>query len=144
MITPTQGDPLSTTQQTLAFGHNALGRAEVTPFEARLYDLYPPAFATYRKLCRDGRLKPGMIWLWRESQPLLLFMVVRESPVGITRLRYVEGALLTLAREYPLYGIESLALVPLAPAIDWSGLEPVVSYWLQGLPLSVHLYHEGV
>ncbi|MBN8621078.1 MAG: hypothetical protein J0L63_19350 [Anaerolineae bacterium] len=133
------GDPLATSAQTLAFGFNARGQIEMNPLATRLYDQFPAAFATFRKQCRSGRIKPGMLWIWSESQPRLLFMVVRESAVGMTRLRFVENALMTLARDYLLYGVESLALVPMGDEGEWTALRPVVDYWMgmSSLPVQV-------
>ena len=142
-ITYTHDDPFTTTAQTLAFGFNARGRVEVAAFETSLYDLYPTAFATYRKTCSGGRLKPGMLWQWSESTPALLFMVVRETQVGITRLRFVEQAVMTLARDYPLYGVTSLALVALGTNDEWPVLRPVVDYWLSMSGLPVTVYENG-
>ena len=129
-----------TTAKTLAFGFNAQGRVEVSPLETRLYDAYPAAFAGFRKQCHGGRIKPGMLWLWPEVQQSLLFMVVRESSVGMTRVRYVENALMTMARDYPLYGLTSVALAPLGSGEEWELLRPVVRYWLEPSPLDVTIY----
>jgi len=120
-------------------GFNPRGKIEMNPLATRLYDQFPAAFATFRKQCRSGRIKPGMLWIWSESQPRLLFMVVRESAVGMTRLRFVENALMTLARDYLLYGVESLALVPMGDEGEWTALRPVVDYWMgmSSLPVQV-------
>src|SRR5215468_4695299 len=134
------GDPLTTQAQTLAFGFNAKGRVEISGFETRLYDAYPSAFASFRKQCNSGRIKPGMLWMWREVQQNLLFLVVRESSVGMTRIRYVENALMTIARDYPLYGLTSLAIAPLGSKDEWVLLRPVVDYWLKTCPLPVMVY----
>lgn len=139
-ITIVTGDPLTTHAQTLAFGFNAKGRVEVGGLETRLYDLYPAAFASFRKQCKSDRIKPGMLWLWREAQINLLFLVVRESSVGMTRMRFVETALMTIARDYPLYGLTSLAIAPLGTQEEWSLLRPVVDYWMKGCPLPVDVY----
>jgi hypothetical protein len=134
------GDPLTTQAQTLAFGFNAKGRVEVGGLETRLYDAYPSAFASFRKQCNSGRIKPGMLWMWREVQQSLLFLVVRESSVGMTRIRYVENVLMTIARDYPLYGLTSLAIAPLGSKDEWVLLRPVVDYWLKTCPLPVDVY----
>ncbi len=134
------GDPLTTDAQTLAFGFNAKGRVEVATFETRLYDAYPTAFASFRKQCNSDRIKPGMLWLWREAQINLLFLVVRESSVGMTRMRFVENAMMTIARDYPLYGLTSLAIAPLGSREEWGLLRPVVEYWLKMCPLPVSVY----
>jgi len=137
------GDPLTTQAQTLAFGFNAKGRVEVGGLETRLYDAYPAAFATFRKQCKSGRIKPGSLWMWRETQFNLLFLVVRESSVGMTRIRYVENALMTIARDYPLYGLTSIAIAPLGNKEERPLLRPLVDYWLKTCPLPVMVYEEA-
>lgn len=138
-----QGDPLTTDADTLGFGFNAQGRVELGAFETRLYDTYPAAFARFRKQCASQRIKPGMVWMWREARMNLLFMVVRESPVGMTRIRYVENTLLTITRDYRLYGLTSLALAPLSSREEWELLRPVVNEWLGLYPLPVSVYEPG-
>lgn len=129
------GNPLDTPLHTLAFGYNAQGRMESTPLATQLHDRYPTAFASFAKHCRAGKIRPGMCWLWSESQPRLLFMVVRETPVGATRLRYVDAALLLIARDHALYGLESLAIAPLGTLTEWPDIAPLLSTWLQPGPL---------
>lgn len=135
-----EGDPLLTRQHTLAFAHNAGGRAETGPLETRLHYSFPAAFAAYRKRCRAGRVSAGALWLWRESQPALCFVVARETPAGVVRARYVEAALLTLARDYRLEGIRSLALAPLAPLAEWDALLPLFARWLAASALPCVIY----
>jgi hypothetical protein len=139
----TTGDPLQTSLQTLALGHNAKGRTETNPLEMRLQAEYPAAFASYARLCRQGRIKAGGLWLWSESLPRLLFMTIRESAVGTTRLRYVEAAVMTIARDFHLYGLQSVALAPLAGKEEWLTLKPVVDYWLRPCPLEIVVYESG-
>lgn len=134
------GDPLATTAQTLAFGWNARGRIEVGPLETRLHTAYPTAFASFGKTARAGRLKPGSVWVWSESRPRLAFLVIRETNVGATRGRFLEAAFLTLARDHSLYGIDSLALAPLASKLEWPALVPVLTYWFAHTPLPVTIY----
>ncbi len=135
-----EGDPLLTRQHTLAFAHNAAGRAETDPLGLRLHYAFPAAFAAYRKRCRAGRVRPGTLWLWREARPRLCFLVVRETPAGALRVRYVESALLTLARDYRLEGIRSLALAPLAPPAEWGALLPLLTRWLAASALPCVIY----
>jgi hypothetical protein len=138
------GDPLLTKAQTLAVGHNAKGRTQLGALETRLLDLHPAAFATYGKLCRGGKIKPGMFWMWRESQPNLMLMAVRESAVGATRLRFVESIMMTIARDYGLHGLTSIAIAPLSGAEEWDSLKPAVDYWLRLCPLEVTVYERYI
>lgn len=134
------GDPLLTRMQTLAFGHNARAKIEVGPLETCLLDSYPAAFASYRKQCHSGRIQAGDFWIWRESQPHLAYFVIRESAQGAARLRYVESIVMTIARDYRLHGLESLAIAPLGSHDEWPLLKPVLGYWLSACPLPVVVY----
>ncbi len=136
------GDPLLTHCQILAFGHNAKGRTELGHLETVLHNLYPAAFATYGKQCRNDRIKTGTMWVWREGQPALGFMTVRESAVGATRLRYVESVLLTLVRDYRLQNIHSIAIAPLGSSEEWPALKPVLTYWLNQCPFPCVVYEQ--
>ena len=143
-ITYVSGDPLLTRSPMLAFGHNAKGRSELGALETSLLNRYPAAFATYGKNCRSGRIKPGTFWAWRESKPSLMFMVIRETSVGATRVRFVESAMMTLARDYRLYDLTSVAIAPLTNTLEWKALKPVVDYWLRASPLPVAIYEAYV
>lgn len=143
-VTYVQGDPLLTPIPALAFDFNARGRAEVTPLHTALLDRYPAAFASFGKAARAGRLKAGQVWLWRESLPHLCFLIVRESPVGSTRVRYVDSAALTLARDYRLYGLSSLAVAPLGTAAEWPALRDVLARRLGPSSLPVTIYERDL
>jgi hypothetical protein len=143
-ITYVSGDPLLTQSQILAFGHNAKGRTEVGIFETLLLNRYPAAFATFGKNCRSGKIKAGSLWIWRETQPALGFMVVRESAVGATRLRYVEAIALGLARDFRLEGIHSIAIAPLGDSLEWPTFKPVLDYWLGQCTLPCVVYERYV
>jgi len=141
-ITYVSGDPLLTYAQILAFGHNAKGRTESGIFETHLLYQYPAAFATFGKSCRSEKIKTGSLWMWRESQPGLGFMVVRESSVGATRLRYVEAIVLGLARDFQREGIRSIAIAPLGDSLEWPTFKPVLDYWLGHSALSCVVYEK--
>jgi hypothetical protein len=139
-LTTVTGDPTKTRAQTLLFGHNARGKTELGTLETALLQRSPAAFAAYGKQCRAGRIKPGEVWVWRDSRPALGFMVVRESQVGATRLRYVQAALLRLARDYRLDGIKSAALAPLGSAAEWAEIRLLIDSILGRSRLPVVVY----
>ena len=141
-ITLVSGDPLLTRAQALAFGHNARGRIEVGTMETQLYTRYPTAFAAYRRKCQSNRIKAGAYWAWMQGTPQLYFIVARETPVGATRTRYVQNAMMTLARDYRLLGLTSLAIAPLGDAIEWREIIPIVTHWLNMISLPVIVYEQ--
>jgi len=134
------GDPLLTRAQCLMIGHNAKGRTELGTLETQLLNRYPAAFASYTRLCKQQRLQSGGLWTWRDSQPTLLFAIVRASSVGATRIRYVQSIVMRLARDYRMEGIKSLAIAPLGNPTEWPEVKSVVTYWLRESKLPVVIY----
>jgi hypothetical protein len=140
MFRVVSGSPWETTAQVLAFGYNARGRTEVAPLQTTLQYRHPAAFAAFGKQARAGRIPPGSLWVWREAQPYLGFLVVRETAVGATRLRYVQAAALTLARDYALEGFTSLAIASLCPPGELPPIREALAYWLDPGRLDVTLF----
>lgn len=138
------GDPLLTRAQVLAFGHNVRGRLETSAVHTRLADRYPAAFSTYQRRAAQGKFKTGTVWMWRDSKPMLGFLIVRETPFGATRLRFVESVVLGLARDYPLEGIRSLALIAPGQAYEWSTMKQVFEHWLGKSALPVIVYEQVI
>ncbi|MDX2161094.1 MAG: hypothetical protein SF162_07195 [bacterium] len=138
------GDPLLTRAHVLGFAHNRRGRQEVTALHTRLAAFSPPAFATFARRARQGQFKPGDLWLWRDSRPALGFMVVRETPFGATRARYVEAVALRLARDHRLEGIASIALIAPGDSFEWRVVQPVLERWLGKASLPVIVYTQVI
>lgn len=135
-----RGDPLLTTAQTLAFGHNARGRTEQSAIVTTLMQRYPAAFSQQRKQARSGKLRPGDIYIYRDSTPALAFLIVRLSAAGATRYRHVQAAALVLARDYRYHMLESVAIAPLGTHEEWPMLISVLRELLEPSPLHVTIY----
>lgn len=134
------GDPTLSQADMLAFGHNARGRTELGALETHLMQQYAPAFSAYTRRARQGKQKPGTWWLWTETRPKLAFLTIRDSSVGATRLRYVQSVLMTLARDYPMYQVQSLAIAPLGNSYERDEINKLAAQWLAGLTLPITLY----
>jgi len=134
------GDPLQTTCQTLAIGHNRTGRTEMDDFSRDLMRKFPAAYASYEQRCRKNRQASGELYLWTQSKPRLLFLTVRDSSVGATRLRHVQQCLITVARDYRQYQIESLAIAPLSIPQEWEEIRALIERWLSKMPVQVEIY----
>jgi hypothetical protein len=139
-LTFVTGDPLLTKAAVLAIGHNAKGRTEMDDFAMTLMREYPAAFSTYTRLARTGRQKGGDLYIWSEAKPRLLFLTVRDSSVGATRLRYVQKALISIARDYTLYNMPSLAIARLGNHYERSEIEALYNIWLKQTTLPVIVY----
>lgn len=135
-----QGDPMLTRATHLAFGHNVRGRVEMGDLESALMRKYPVAFSAYTRKARRGQRKAGEFFIWSQTTPRLIFLTVRDSAMGVTRLRHVQSVLTTLARDYLLYDIQSLAIAPLGNALERPEFNTLYEYWLQSVSLPVAIY----
>jgi hypothetical protein len=108
----------------------------VTSLETALRDQYPVFFSEYR------RSKPalGTYFLFKEAQPWLLGLVIKESPTSLPKPRHLEQAMIHLMQAWPQLGIQALALGPLCPMPDWASLKPLVIHYLDLLPIPTTLY----
>jgi hypothetical protein len=141
-ITYVQGDPLLTRASTLAFGMNARGRIETDTFSTRIMQVYPAAFSSFTRRARRDQFKAGQLYFWSEAMPRLLFLIVRDSSVGATRLRYVQSVLMTIARDYPLFNLHSLAIAPLGTSYEQGEILKLIDMWLRGSRLPVTVYEK--
>jgi hypothetical protein len=134
------GDPLLTQCQMLAIAHNAKGRTEMDALSMRLMREFPPAFSTYVQGCRRGKQNGGDLFFWTQSKPKLLFLTVRDSSVGATRLRHVQKCLMTIARDYKRYNMQSLALVPIGNIYERPEIKPLYETCFNKIALPVVIY----
>lgn len=141
-VTFVSGDPFLTVAGALAFGHNAKGRTEMDSLANRLLQTYPAAVSAYTRAARRGRCKGGTIYHWAQSVPRLLFLTIRDSSVGATRLRHVQSVLLLLARDYALYNLTSVAIAPLGTAYERAEILLLCENWLQQSRLQTIVYTE--
>lgn len=137
------GDPLQTDCQTLAIGHNRIGRTENDPISTALRQKFPVAYASYERRCKQNKQASGDIYLWTQSKPQILFLTVRDSSVGASRLRHVQSCLMTIIRDYRLYNIESLAIAPIVSKHEWADIKALFTTWFTKRDLSVIVYEEA-
>lgn len=134
------GDPFLTTCDVLAFGYNARGQSESRDEQIELYRRYPAMFSVFKRQARKGTIKAGTTWDWNETTPRFALWIVRESPFGATRIRYVQSLIMNLARDYQLYNIESLALIRPGTDYEYEEFKPILEQWLDPLPIPIVIY----
>jgi len=134
------GDPMLTQASHLAIGHNAKGRREMGELETLMMRKYPAAFSSYTRRARRGRQNAGEIFLWSQAQPILIFLTIRESSMSATRLRHVQSVIVTLARDYALYSIGTLAIAPLGGSYEQAEFKQLYDFWFDNVALPVIIY----
>jgi hypothetical protein len=141
-ITIAQGDIFLAPTQAVALGLNAAGRLDISPLFTAVQDRYPVFASDYRKRSRAGLLTTGSVWVWREGQPWIVGLVVRETLQGAVRPRYVEAAMLYLHKNWQREELASLAVMRLAEHRDWPPLRQIVEQYLGPIPLPTTIYEE--
>src|SRR5690606_37492258 len=101
---------------------------------------YPVFFSEYRRQTRSGNLPVGSLWFFRDSRPILLAAILRESPSGPTRLRHLENALVTLRQEWQRESLDSLAIAPLGDELEWPALRALLEDYLSAFPIPIEIY----
>ena len=112
--------------KVLAIGLAANGRLIPDPTHTTLMDRYPAFMSDYRKRAKAGLLVPGTYWVWRDSRPILVGLITRETPQGPARSRYIETALTQLNNNAQHEGLHEFDLLPLAASADWPALQQIV------------------
>lgn len=135
------GDPLLTDCQVLAFGYNARGQSESRDEQIHLSQSFPAMFATFKRQARKGKFKAGDVWRWNETTPYFNIWIIRESPFGATRIRYVQSIVMSFVRDYQLYDIRSLALIRPGNIYEYEEFEPILQQWLAPLPIPIVVYN---
>jgi len=134
------GDPLLTRCQVLAFGYNTRGQSESRDEQIRLYQTFPAMFSVFKRQARKGKVKSGDIWRWNETTPNFHLWLIRESPFGATRIRYVQSIVINFVRDYQRYDIHSLALIRPGNIIEYEEFKPILYQWLDPLPIPIVIY----
>jgi O-acetyl-ADP-ribose deacetylase (regulator of RNase III) len=137
-----RGDIFLTRAQAIAIGIDAAGRLGTSALYTALHDRCPVFISECRKHGRAGTLTPGTVWIWHEGVPWVAGLVVRETPQGATRLRYVEAAMLNLYRNREQEGLLSLAVMRLGDESEWPSVRRIVEAYLGQLELPALIYEE--
>ncbi len=135
-----QGDIFLTRAGAIAIGIDAAGRLGTAAIYTAIRDRYPVFVSECHRRGRMDILQPGSLWVWRESTPWIIGLVVRETPQGATRIRYVEAALLKLMQQWEQEQLSSVALLSLGTDEEWPQLREIVVHYLDLMRQSITVY----
>jgi len=137
------GDLLQSRRQTLTCTTNcegAMGAGLALAFKQQ----HPASFEAYRALHRQGALQIDRLHV----APLgngqqVLYFPTKDRWRDPSQLEWLENNLATLARDYRLLGIESLAIPPLGAGLgglEYQAVHRLVYRHLKDHPLLVEFY----
>jgi len=138
------GNIFETSFQTIVNTVNCVGvMGKGIAFEFK--NRFPEMYENYVKLCKQGSVKPGLLDLWRNSQPWILNFPTKFDWKYPSKIEYIELGLKKFAEIYSKQGITSIAFPDLGTSsggLKWEDVKILMYRYLEPLPnLDVEIYH---
>ena len=107
-------------------------------------ELYPEMYQRYRRLCQEGKLDVGMLYIYRTPNKIIVNLPTKKHWRQRSRMAYIESGLRKFVVQYTDYGISSVSFPQLGCGhgeLDWeTQVQPVMERYLQDLPIPVHVH----
>ena len=143
MVNLVTGNLFDSEAQTLVNAVNCvgvMGKGIALVFKRR----FPAMFADYAARCKDGRMRLGEPYLYRDSAvPYILNFPTKDHWRSAAKLDDIVAGLAYLEAHYRAWGITSLAVPALgcgAGQLAWNVVGPVLQEALGRLDIPVELY----
>lgn len=143
MITYVNGNLFESPAQVLVNTVNTfgvMGRGIAKEFK----QIYPDMFTQYQRLCENGQLQVGMLWLYKTANKWILNFPTKKHWRYPSKVEYIEAGLQKFVETYSHYGIHSIAFPALGCGngeLDFdSVVRPLMESYLGGLPIDVFIY----
>jgi O-acetyl-ADP-ribose deacetylase (regulator of RNase III) len=116
-----------------------MGKGLAAEFKAR----YPDMYKRYRALCRQGKLKIGMLWLWKGHTQWVLNFPTKVHWRNPSKLEYLESGLQKFVAEYDSRGIREISFPRLGcgnGGLQWELVKPLMEKYLRDLPIPIYIH----
>lgn len=103
----------------------------------------PDMFKVYKRLCEQGLLDVGKLWLWKGSRPWVLNFPTKKHWRQPSRLEYVQAGLEKFRLGYEAQGIREISFPRLGcgnGGLDWDIVRPLMERCLGDLPISIYIH----
>jgi O-acetyl-ADP-ribose deacetylase (regulator of RNase III) len=121
-----------------------MGKGIALEFKKR----YPKMFDDYQSRCKAANVKPGVPYLWENSETQVLNFPTKRHWREGSRMEDIEAGLQYLAAHYTDLGICSIAMPPLGcgnGGLDWMLVKPLMEQYLANIPdLEVFVYEPAI
>ena len=118
----------------------AMGKGMAAVFK----QLYPEMYQQYRRLCMEGKLDIGMLYIYRTPNKIIVNFPTKKHWRQRSRIEYIEAGLERFVASYGDYGISSVSFPQLGCGhgeLDWERqVQPVMERYLRGLPILVYIH----
>ncbi len=107
-------------------------------------ELYPEMYRRYRRLCSQGQLDIGKLYLYRTADRIVVNLPTKRHWRQRSRPEYVEAGLAKFVACYGEYGISSVSFPQLGCGhgeLNWeSQVRPLMERYLGDLPIPVYIH----
>ncbi len=140
------GDLFESSAQTLVNTVNCagvMGKGIALTFKKQ----YPEMFKDYQQLCKIGKIRPGVLTLYKDDYPWVINFPTKQHWREKSKLVFIELGLQTLVKNFQEWGVTSLALPPLGcgqGGLLWSDVRPLIVKYLSNLDIDIEVYEPGV
>lgn len=146
MLTYHRTSLLTSKAQTLVNTVNTygvMGKGIAQEFKFR----YPTMFEQYKRICNEGLLDIGKLWLWKGSSQWVLNFPTKRHWRYPSKLEFIERGLEKFCAEYENRGIREIAFPRLGcgnGGLDWGEVRPIMESYLGRLPITVYIHDHSV
>ena len=106
--------------------------------------LYPKMYKQYRKICQEGKLEIGKLFIYRTPNKIIVNFPTKKHWKEKSRVEYLELGLRKFVDYYSDYGISSVSFPQLGCGhgeLDWvCQVKPVIEKHLNDLPIPVYIH----
>jgi O-acetyl-ADP-ribose deacetylase (regulator of RNase III) len=106
--------------------------------------LYPEMYQRYRRLCKEGKLDVGMLYIYRTPNKIIVNFPTKKQWRQRSRAEYIEAGLKKFVTHYGDYGISSVSFPQLGCGhgeLSWeTQVQPVMERYLRDLPIPVYIH----
>jgi O-acetyl-ADP-ribose deacetylase (regulator of RNase III) len=110
-------------------------------------DRDPAMFSAYKRVCDQGLLEPGKLWLWRGADNWTLNFPTKKHWRNPSKLEWVESGLQKFAAAYEAQGIKEISFPRLGcgnGGLDWEDVRPLMERYLLPLPIPIFVHDYAV
>ncbi len=107
----------------------------------------PEMFVAYKKICDDGKLTPGKLWLWRGRESWTLNFPTKMHWRNPSRLEWIEAGLTKFVSGYEKLGIREISFPRLGcgnGGLNWDDVRPLMERYLKALPIPIFIHDYSV
>lgn len=146
MIRFTEGNIFESPAQTLVNTVNtvgAMGKGIAKEFKR----LFPTMFKEYQTLCEDGKIKMGVLWMYRTPHKAVLNFPTKTHWRQPSTIKFIKTGLTRFVDTYEDLRITSIAFPRLGCGngeLDWEVVKPLMQSYLTGLPIDIYIYEKFV